>query len=103
MSALAVVSLIVGILMCLVPLLQVRRIHQLKDSRAVSPVVFAVFLAGSLVWFAHGLEMNDAVLIYSELVGAFSNAAAIAVIWKYRKGPQQSVAPGGLRVQEARV
>jgi MtN3 and saliva related transmembrane protein len=83
-STLAFAAATWAIAMALGPVLQIRKIVELKSSRGVSIAYFVVLLVGFGLWFAYGVAAGNAVLIVPNAVAAIVIAATIAVALRYR-------------------
>jgi uncharacterized protein with PQ loop repeat len=72
--------------MALSPVLQVRKIVELKSARGVSIAYFLVLLVGFLLWLAYGIAAANLALIVPNAVATVVISATIAVALRYR-GP----------------
>ncbi len=84
-STLAVIAATWAIAMALSPTLQIRKIVEVRSSRAVSVPYFAVLLVGFLLWLAYGIAASNLALIVPNVVAALVTAATIAVALRYRE------------------
>lgn len=78
------ISFIVGLMMCLAPVLQIRAIRTTGSSANVPPGVYTVFLVGSIVWFQSALSAGAAPIAFSEVVGMLTNGACLVFIYRFR-------------------
>lgn len=78
------ISFIVGLMMCLAPVLQIRAIRATGSSANVPMGVYIVFLVGSIVWFQSALSAGAAPIAFSEVVGMVTNGACLVFIHRYR-------------------
>jgi MtN3 and saliva related transmembrane protein len=84
-SALAVTAATWAIAMAVGPLLQIRKIVQLRSSRGVSITYFLVLLVGFVLWLAYGLAAANLALIVPNTVALVVIAATIVVALRYRR------------------
>ena len=84
-SALAVTAATWAIAMAVGPVLQIRKIVQLRSSRGVSIAYFLVLLVGFALWLAYGLAAENLALIVPNTVALIVIAATIAVALRYRR------------------
>jgi MtN3 and saliva related transmembrane protein len=84
-SALAVTAATWAIAMALGPVLQIRKILQLRSSRGVSIAYFLVLLVGFFLWLAYGIAAANLALIIPNTVAAIVIAATIVVAMRYRR------------------
>jgi uncharacterized protein with PQ loop repeat len=83
-STLALVAATWAIAMALGPLLQIRKITQLRSSRGVSIAYFVVLLVGFSLWVAYGIAAANMALIVPNVVAAVVTVATIATALRYR-------------------
>jgi MtN3 and saliva related transmembrane protein len=84
-SALAVTAATWAIAMAVGPLLQIRKIVQVRSSRGVSITYFLVLLVGFVLWLAYGLAAANLALIVPNTVALVVIAATIVVALRYRR------------------
>ena len=84
-STLAIAAATWAIAMALGPVLQIRKIVELKSSRGVSIAFFVVLQVGFLLWLAYGIAAGNLALIIPNAVAAVVIAATIAVALRYRR------------------
>jgi uncharacterized protein with PQ loop repeat len=84
-SALAVTAATWAIAMAVGPVLQIRKIVQLRSSRGVSIAYFLVLLVGFVLWLAYGLAAGNLALIIPNTVALIVIAATILVALRYRR------------------
>jgi uncharacterized protein with PQ loop repeat len=84
-SALAVTAATWAIAMAVGPVLQIRKILQVRSSRGVSITYFLVLLVGFVLWLAYGLAAENLALIVPNTVALVVIAATIVVALRYRR------------------
>jgi MtN3 and saliva related transmembrane protein len=84
-SALAVTAATWAIAMAVGPLLQIRKIVQVRSSRGVSIAYFLVLLVGFLLWLAYGLAARNLALIVPNVVATVVITLTIVVALRYRR------------------
>jgi uncharacterized protein with PQ loop repeat len=84
-SALAVTAATWAIAMAVGPVLQIRKIVQVRSSRGVSITYFLVLLVGFVLWLAYGLAASNLALIVPNTVALVVIAATIVVALRYRR------------------
>jgi uncharacterized protein with PQ loop repeat len=84
-SALAVTAATWAIAMAVGPLLQIRKIVQVRSSRGVSITYFLVLLVGFVLWLAYGVAAENLALIVPNTVALVVIAATIVVALRYRR------------------
>jgi uncharacterized protein with PQ loop repeat len=84
-SALAVTAATWAIAMAVGPLLQIRKIVQVRSSRGVSITYFLVLFVGFVLWLAYGLAAANLALIVPNTVALVVIAATIVVALRYRR------------------
>jgi uncharacterized protein with PQ loop repeat len=84
-SALAVTAATWAIAMAVGPVLQIRKIVQVRSSRGVSITYFLVLLVGFVLWLAYGLAAANLALIVPNTVALVVIAATIVVALRYRR------------------
>jgi MtN3 and saliva related transmembrane protein len=85
-STFALMAATWAIAMALSPVLQIRRIVELKSARGVSIAYFLVLLVGFVLWLAYGLAADNLALIIPNALAAIVSTATIAVAMHYRTG-----------------
>jgi MtN3 and saliva related transmembrane protein len=83
-STLAVIAATWAIAMALGPVLQIRKIVELRTSRGVSLGYFVVLLVGFLLWLAYGVAASNLALIVPNAVATIVISATITVALRYR-------------------
>jgi MtN3 and saliva related transmembrane protein len=83
-STLAFTAAVWAIAMALGPVLQIRRIIDLRSSQGVSISYLAVLLIGFGLWIAYGVAATNLALIVPNAVAAIVMAATIGVAMLYR-------------------
>ena len=68
-----------GVLMALVPMLQIRRMLRERSSQDVSIGYLLVLEVGFLLYLAYGLSISNRVLIVTNIVAIVMNTITIAV------------------------
>jgi uncharacterized protein with PQ loop repeat len=86
-SAFAFAAATWAIAMALGPVLQIRKIVELRSSLGVSITYFVVLLVGFLLWLAYGIAAGNLALIVPNTVATVVIAATIAVALRYRRAP----------------
>ncbi len=84
-SALAVIAATWAIAMALGPVLQIRKIVQLRSSHGVSIGYFLVLLVGFLLWLAYGIAAANLALIIPNVVALLVISMTILVALRYRR------------------
>ncbi len=84
-SALAFTAATWAVAMAVGPVLQIRKILQLRSSRGVSIAYFLVLLVGFLLWLAYGLAAENLALIVPNVVATVVIALTIVVALRYRR------------------
>jgi len=83
-SALAVTAATWAIAMAVGPVLQIRKIVQVRSSHGVSITYFLVLLVGFFLWLAYGIAAANLALIVPNAVAAVVISLTIAVALRYR-------------------
>lgn len=83
-STLALAAATWAIAMALGPVLQIRKIVQLRSSRGVSIVYFLVLLVGFLLWLAYGVAAGNIALIVPNVVALVVIALTIVIALRFR-------------------
>ena len=84
-SALALTAATWAIAMALGPVLQIRKIVQLRSSHGISISYFLVLLVGFMLWLAYGLAAENFALIIPNIVALLVIALTILVALRYRR------------------
>mgnify|MGYP003291007124 CR=1 FL=1 len=84
-SALALTAATWAIAMALGPVLQIRKILQLRSSHGLSISYFLVLFVGFLLWLAYGIAAGDFALIVPNVVALLVIALTIVVALRYRR------------------
>jgi uncharacterized protein with PQ loop repeat len=90
-STLAFIAATWAIAMALGPVLQIRKIVELKSSRSISVGYFLVLLVGFILWLAYGIAASNLALIVPNAVAAVVIAATILVALRYRQPPRSDL------------
>jgi MtN3 and saliva related transmembrane protein len=89
-STLGVIAATWAIAMALGPVLQIRKIVELKTSRGVSVAYFLILLVGFALWLAYGIAASSLVLIVPNIVAVTVTAATVAIALRYRSRAGQN-------------
>jgi MtN3 and saliva related transmembrane protein len=84
-STLALTAATWAIAMALGPVLQIRKIVELRSSRGTSIAYFLVLLVGFVLWLAYGIAAHNFALIVPNAVALLVISATIAVALRYRR------------------
>ncbi len=84
-SALAVTAATWAIAMALGPVLQIRKIVELRSSRGISLGYFLVLLVGFMLWLAYGIAAENLALIVPNVVALVVISATIVIALRYRR------------------
>ena len=84
-TALAFVASGWGIAMALSPVLQIRRMIELRSSHGISLGYPCVLFVGFLIWLAYGIAIDNLALIVPNVVAAVVIAVTIGVALRYRR------------------
>ncbi len=84
-TALAFVASGWGIAMALSPVLQIRRMIELRSSHGISLGYPSVLFVGFLIWLAYGISIDNLALIVPNVVAAIVITALIVVVLRYRR------------------
>ena len=84
-SALAVTAATWAIAMALGPVLQIRKIVELRSSGGVSIGYFLVLLVGFVLWLAYGIAAENLALIVPNTVALLVIGLTIVVALRYRR------------------
>ena len=71
--------------MALSPVLQIRRMIELRSSHGISLGYPSVLFVGFLIWLAYGIAIDNLALIVPNTVAAIVIAVTIAVALRYRR------------------
>ena len=71
--------------MALSPLLQIRRMIELRSSHGISLGYPSVLFVGFLIWLAYGISIDNLALIVPNVVAAIVITALIVVVLRYRR------------------
>lgn len=74
-----------GIAMALSPVLQIRKMIELRSSQGISLGYPSVLFVGFLIWLAYGISIDNLALIVPNTVAALVIAVMIAVALRYRR------------------
>ena len=74
-----------GIAMALSPVLQIRKMIQLRSSHGMSLGYPTVLFIGFLIWLAYGISIDNLALIVPNTVAAIVMTVTIAVLLRYRR------------------
>jgi uncharacterized protein with PQ loop repeat len=84
-STLAITAATWAIAMALGPVLQIRKIVELRSSRGISIAYFLVLFVGFVLWLAYGIAAGNFALIVPNAVALLVIAATIVVALRYRR------------------
>ena len=73
-----------GIAMALSPVLQIRRMIELRSSHGVSLGYPCVLFVGFLLWLAYGISIDNVAIIIPNIVAAIVIVLMMAVVFRYR-------------------
>ena len=73
-----------GIAMALSPVLQIRRMIELRSSHGVSLGYPSVLFVGFLLWLAYGISIDNIAIIVPNIVAAIVIVLMMAVVFRYR-------------------
>ena len=73
-----------GIAMALSPVLQIRRMIELRSSHGVSLGYPSVLFVGFLLWLAYGISIDNLAIIVPNIVAAIVIVLMMAVVFRYR-------------------
>jgi MtN3 and saliva related transmembrane protein len=71
--------------MALSPVLQIRRMIELRSSHGISLGYPCVLFVGFLIWLAYGIAIDNLALIVPNVVAAVVIAVTIGVALRYRR------------------
>lgn len=86
-TAVAVVAASWAVVMGLAPLLQLRRMHQVRSSRDVSIGYLALMLPGFALWVVYGSLIHNAALIVPNAVALVVSSVTVAYAVRLRRPP----------------
>ncbi|HZV74362.1 MAG TPA: SemiSWEET family transporter [Conexibacter sp.] len=75
-----------GVVMALSPLLQARRVHEIRDSSEVSQAFVCVLIGNACVWMVHGVVTSDVVIFLPNVVTLVAASVTLLVVRRYRDG-----------------
>ena len=81
----AILATILGTAMSLAYFAQVYKIYRRKSVADISPVTYAVFLPGTLVWLLYGISINSTPLRVANVVGVIGVGGVLCEYLVYRK------------------
>lgn len=84
-TALGVAATLVGVMMGLSPLLQLRTIVERRSSDDISVPFFGVLLVGFVLWLAYGVALGNPALIVSNAVALTSYTVTTVAVIRYRR------------------
>ena len=84
-TALAFIASAWGIAMALSPVLQIRRMIELRSSHGISLGYPSVLFVGFLIWLAYGISIDNLALIVPNIVAAIVIAVMITITLRYRR------------------
>ena len=70
--------------MALSPVLQIRRMIELRSSHGVSLGYPSVLFVGFLLWLAYGISIDNLAIIVPNIVAAIVIVVMMAVVFRYR-------------------
>ncbi len=73
-----------GIAMALSPVLQIRRMIELRSSHGVSLGYPSVLFVGFLLWLAYGISIDNVAIIIPNIVAAIVIVLMMVVVFRYR-------------------
>jgi MtN3 and saliva related transmembrane protein len=80
------IASVMGVLMSLAPLFQVRRVLDREQADDVSQWFLVIIVAGASAWCAYGISTGDPYLIVPNSVGVVTNVATLLVVRRYQRG-----------------
>ncbi len=95
-AALAVVAATWGVAMAVSPLLQVRRIRQVRSSSGISLGYYGVLLVGFGLWLAYGVAAANWAIIVPNAVALAVHGLTVAVARRYRPAAHRRPEPAGV-------
>jgi uncharacterized protein with PQ loop repeat len=79
-----VLASVMGVLMSLAPLFQVRRVLERGQADDVSLAFLAVIAVGATCWCAYGISTGDPYLIIPNTLGVITNVGTLLVVRRYQ-------------------
>jgi uncharacterized protein with PQ loop repeat len=79
------IASVMGVLMSLAPLFQVRRVLQRGQADDVSQLFLLVIAGGSSSWCAYGWSTGDPYLIIPNTLGVVTNVGTLLVVRRYQR------------------
>ena len=74
----------VGVVMAVSPLLQARRVQQMRDSSEVSVGFFVIIIVGECVWCLRGITTRDLVILIPNVVALVVEAVTLIIVLHFR-------------------
>ncbi len=84
-GSLSILATILGTVMSLAYFAQVYKIYRRKSVADISPVMYAVFLPGTLVWLLYGISINSTPLMAANVVGVIGVGGVLGEYFVYRE------------------
>lgn len=84
-SSLSLLATVLGTTMLLAYFAQVYKIYRRKSVADISPVMYTVFLPGTLVWLLYGISINSTPLMAANVVGVIGVGGVLAEYFVYHK------------------
>lgn len=78
------IASVMGVLMFLAPLFQVRRVLHRGQADDVSQAFLIVIALGASCWCAYGISTGDPYLIIPNSLGVITNAGTLLVVRRYQ-------------------
>ncbi len=82
---LAVLATVLGTTLSLAYFAQVYKIYRRKSVADISPVLYVIFLPGTLVWLLYGISINSTPLMAANVVGVVGVGGVLGEYLFYRK------------------
>lgn len=82
-----------GVVMALSPVMQIRRMVNLRSSRDVSIGYLTIIVIGFSIWIAYGIALRNLALIVSNGVALVVGTTTIVVALHFRSTPHEPAAP----------
>jgi MtN3 and saliva related transmembrane protein len=79
-----VLASVMGVLMALAPLFQVRRVLERGQADDISLTFLAVIAIGASCWCAYGISTGDPYLIVPNTLGVITNVGTLLVVRRYQ-------------------
>lgn len=83
-EVIGVIAGILGTLMFISPLSQIKKIIVTKNSKPVSPLLFFTMTLNCLSWLLYGFSIGSIFLIIPNTIGAICSFLTLVIIFKYR-------------------